>query len=216
MIAAHRDLCLGRGRVRGWHCTSCMHGVVACRALFNSKLHVPNPICSILPNLSNPVPTHLGGDDLDNCLVEYCIADFTTQTGQVSMDLAGDWWACRRLRRTCKDVKHLLSSRQTLSNQWFQTFSNPVKPMVSNLSNLFKPCQTHGFQTFQTFSNPVKPTVSNLSNCFKPFQTFPNPRFSNLSNLSNPFQTLSNLSNPFQTFSNPDFCLGSPAGELRP
>ena len=75
-----------------------------------------------------------------------------------------------------------LSNCQSLSNQWFQTFSNPVKPTVSNLfkpcqahrfkpSNLFKPCQTHGFKPFKPFSNPVKPTVSNLSNLLKPCKT---------------------------------------------
>ena len=39
--------------------------------------------------------THLGGEDFDNRLVEFCMADFKKKTG---IDIAGNPRASRRLR----------------------------------------------------------------------------------------------------------------------
>lgn len=39
--------------------------------------------------------THLGGEDFDNRLVEYCIAEFKKKTG---IDISGNARANRRLR----------------------------------------------------------------------------------------------------------------------
>jgi len=51
--------------------------------------------------------THLGGEDFDNKLVEYCAADFLKKT---SLDIRDNPRAMRRLRTQCERAKRILSS----------------------------------------------------------------------------------------------------------
>jgi L1 cell adhesion molecule like protein len=51
--------------------------------------------------------THLGGEDFDNILVDYCINQFKKQTG---IDIQGNARAMRRLRTQCEKTKRILSS----------------------------------------------------------------------------------------------------------
>merc|ERR1712170_29239 len=54
--------------------------------------------------------THLGGEDFDNVLVDFCIAAFKKQTG---IDIKGNARAMRRLRTQCEKAKRILSSAHT-------------------------------------------------------------------------------------------------------
>ena len=51
--------------------------------------------------------THLGGEDFDNKIVEYCIADFKKKSG---IDIKSNNRALRRLRTQCEKAKRILSS----------------------------------------------------------------------------------------------------------
>ena len=51
--------------------------------------------------------THLGGEDFDNRLVDYCVAEFKKKTG---IDINGNARALRRLRTQCEKAKRILSS----------------------------------------------------------------------------------------------------------
>merc|ERR1712146_417407 len=51
--------------------------------------------------------THLGGEDFDNKLVEYCASDFLKKK---HLDLRGDKRAMRRLRTECEKAKRTLSA----------------------------------------------------------------------------------------------------------
>ena len=51
--------------------------------------------------------THLGGEDFDNKLVEYCAADFLKRKG---VDIRGNPRAMRRLRTQAEKAKRILSS----------------------------------------------------------------------------------------------------------
>merc|ERR1719248_501367 len=51
--------------------------------------------------------THLGGEDFDNRLVEYCSADFLKKKG---VDIRNNKRALRRLRTACERAKRTLSS----------------------------------------------------------------------------------------------------------
>merc|ERR1712013_257817 len=51
--------------------------------------------------------THLGGEDFDNMLVEYCLTMFKRQTG---IDIPNNNRALRRLRTQCEKAKRILSS----------------------------------------------------------------------------------------------------------
>merc|ERR1711975_72515 len=51
--------------------------------------------------------THLGGEDFDNKLVDYCMVDFKKKTG---IDIKGNPRALRRLRTQCEKAKRILSS----------------------------------------------------------------------------------------------------------
>jgi L1 cell adhesion molecule like protein len=51
--------------------------------------------------------THLGGEDFDNVLVDFCMAQFKKQTG---IDIRGNNRALRRLRTQCEKAKRALSS----------------------------------------------------------------------------------------------------------
>jgi heat shock protein 1/8 len=51
--------------------------------------------------------THLGGEDFDNLLVEYCMKDFLKKSGH---DISKNARAMRRLRTQCEKAKRILSS----------------------------------------------------------------------------------------------------------
>jgi heat shock protein 1/8 len=51
--------------------------------------------------------THLGGEDFDNRIVDFCIADFKKKSG---IDIKGNNRALRRLRTACEKAKRILSS----------------------------------------------------------------------------------------------------------
>ena len=51
--------------------------------------------------------THLGGEDFDNVLVDFCIQAFKKQTG---IDIKGNARAMRRLRTQCEKAKRILSA----------------------------------------------------------------------------------------------------------
>ena len=51
--------------------------------------------------------THLGGEDFDNKLVDFCIVDFKKKSG---IDIKGNARALRRLRTQCEKAKRILSS----------------------------------------------------------------------------------------------------------
>ena len=51
--------------------------------------------------------THLGGEDFDNKMVEFCAADFLKKKG---IDIRGNARAMRRLRTQCEKAKRILSS----------------------------------------------------------------------------------------------------------
>lgn len=51
--------------------------------------------------------THLGGEDFDNKLVDYCMADFKKKT---DIDISKNPRALRRLRTQCEKAKRILSS----------------------------------------------------------------------------------------------------------
>ena len=50
--------------------------------------------------------SHLGGEDIDFILVEYCVAEFKKKTG---LDITGNIRALRRLRTQCEKAKRILS-----------------------------------------------------------------------------------------------------------
>ena len=51
--------------------------------------------------------THLGGEDFDNKLVEYCINEFKKKSG---IDISRNARALRRLRTQCEKAKRILSA----------------------------------------------------------------------------------------------------------
>jgi L1 cell adhesion molecule like protein len=51
--------------------------------------------------------THLGGEDFDNRLVEFCVADFKKKNG---VDISRNARSMRRLRTACERAKRTLSS----------------------------------------------------------------------------------------------------------
>ena len=51
--------------------------------------------------------THLGGEDFDNKMVEFCMKEFKTKSG---IDISKNARAMRRLRTQCEKAKRLLSS----------------------------------------------------------------------------------------------------------
>lgn len=54
--------------------------------------------------------THLGGEDFDNVLVDYCLAAFKKQSGK---DIRNNARAMRRLRTQCEKAKRILSAAHT-------------------------------------------------------------------------------------------------------
>jgi heat shock protein 1/8 len=51
--------------------------------------------------------THLGGEDFDNKMVEFCAQEFLKRTG---VDIRQDKRAMRRLRTSCEKAKRMLSN----------------------------------------------------------------------------------------------------------
>ena len=51
--------------------------------------------------------THLGGEDFDNKMVDYCMADFKKKSG---IDISKNNRSLRRLRTQCEKAKRILSS----------------------------------------------------------------------------------------------------------
>jgi heat shock protein 1/8 len=51
--------------------------------------------------------THLGGEDFDNLMVDYCVQEFKRKT---KLDVSGNARALRRLRTACERAKRVLSS----------------------------------------------------------------------------------------------------------
>jgi L1 cell adhesion molecule like protein len=51
--------------------------------------------------------THLGGEDFDNRMVDYCVADFKKRKG---IDISKNARSIRRLRTQCERAKRVLSS----------------------------------------------------------------------------------------------------------
>jgi len=51
--------------------------------------------------------THLGGEDFDSKMVDFCVADFLKKT---SVDIKSNARALRRLRTQCEKAKRILSS----------------------------------------------------------------------------------------------------------
>jgi molecular chaperone DnaK (HSP70) len=54
--------------------------------------------------------THLGGEDFDQRLMEYCMSQFKRQSG---IDISGDKRALQRLRKQCEQAKRTLSTQQS-------------------------------------------------------------------------------------------------------
>jgi molecular chaperone DnaK (HSP70) len=52
--------------------------------------------------------THLGGEDFDQRMMEYCISQFKRQTG---IDITDDKRAVQRLRKQCENAKRTLSTQ---------------------------------------------------------------------------------------------------------
>ena len=88
--------------------------------------------------------THLGGEDFDNRLVEFCIAEFKKKTG---IDITNNPRATRRLRTQCEKAKRILSSAhqapiecETLSDgEDFNTSISRAKFEELNM-DLFRKC----------------------------------------------------------------------------
>ena len=52
---------------------------------------------------------HLGGSDVDNMLINYCIKEFCRRTENDENEVRKDKKACRRLKIKCENAKKLLS-----------------------------------------------------------------------------------------------------------
>ena len=69
-----------------------------------SLLSIDDGIFEVIATAGN---THLGGEDFDNKLLEYCAEEFKRKTG---VDIEGNLRAVRRLRTQCEKAKRILSS----------------------------------------------------------------------------------------------------------
>lgn len=68
-------------------------------------LSIDNGVFEVLATSGN---THLGGEDFDQRLMDYCISQFKRKTG---LDITSDKRALQRLRKQCENVKRTLSSQ---------------------------------------------------------------------------------------------------------
>ena len=64
----------------------------------------------LLQVLATAGDTHLGGEDFDSALVDWCVAEFKRKTG---LDCSKSKRALRRLRTNCERAKRVLSSAMT-------------------------------------------------------------------------------------------------------
>ena len=78
--------------------------------------------------------THLGGEDFDNVLVDYCITQFKKQTG---IDIKDNARAMRRLRTQCEKTKRILSSAH-ISEVFCDTLANGEDFSISISRALFE------------------------------------------------------------------------------
>ena len=69
-------------------------------------LSIDNGVFEVLATSGN---THLGGEDFDQRLMEYCLQQFKRQNG--GMDISGDKRAVQRLRKQCELAKRTLSTQ---------------------------------------------------------------------------------------------------------
>ena len=75
----------------------------------SSLLNLDNDVFEVRATAGN---SHLGGEDLDNRLVNYFIAEFKKKN---SKDISGNLRSVRRLRTACERAKRTLSSSQNAS-----------------------------------------------------------------------------------------------------
>ena len=88
--------------------------------------------------------THLGGEDFDNRMVEFCAADFKKRNG---VDIKGNNRALRRLRTACERAKRTLSAStqasieiETLAD-WIDYFTNMTRAKFEELNmDYFRGC----------------------------------------------------------------------------
>jgi molecular chaperone DnaK (HSP70) len=69
-------------------------------------LSIDNGVFELLETAGN---THLGGEDFDQRLMEYCIQQFKRQND--GLDISGDKRAVQRLRRQCELAKTTMSTQ---------------------------------------------------------------------------------------------------------
>ena len=69
-----------------------------------SLLNIDNGVFEVKATAGD---THLGGEDFDNRLVEYCLGEFKKRT---SIDVRNNPRSIRRLRTQCERAKRILSS----------------------------------------------------------------------------------------------------------
>ena len=67
--------------------------------------------------------THLGGEDFDNKMVDYCMADFKKKSG---IDISKNNRSLRRLRTQCEKAKRILSSAHQAASPSAHPLSLPV------------------------------------------------------------------------------------------
>ena len=70
-------------------------------------LHIDNGVFEVQATSGN---THLGGEDFDQRLMDYFIAQFKRKSG---IDISGDKRALQRLRKQCENAKRTLSTQMT-------------------------------------------------------------------------------------------------------
>jgi len=80
-------------------------------------LSIDNGVFEVLATSGN---THLGGEDFDQRLMEYCMSQFKRKSG---IDVSGDKRAVQRLRKQCENAKRTLST-QTSTNIDCEALSN--------------------------------------------------------------------------------------------
>ena len=68
-------------------------------------LSIDNGVFEVLATSGN---THLGGEDFDQRLMEYCMSQFKRKSG---IDISGDKRAVQRLRKQCENAKRTLSTQ---------------------------------------------------------------------------------------------------------
>jgi heat shock protein 1/8 len=70
----------------------------------SSLLNLDNEVFEVRATAGN---SHLGGEDLDNRMVNYFVAEFKKKNGK---DISGNLRAVRRLTTACERAKRTLSS----------------------------------------------------------------------------------------------------------